>query len=207
MISHELRCIFIHIPRCAGSSVEAWLTGTDWWLREPETKHLTAGQAREQYAEHWPHYFKFTVVRDPTTRTASMLKYAEHFGLVRGPAGLDFTGYHAQFGGEIVVEHDHRFYSREAVVRPDHRRGAIYGNILDEPLDFVARFETLQADMGEVARRLQVSRPFESHVERSEAPLNGLTKRDHVKLTELYALDFEAYGYATPASFESSESR
>src|SRR5271166_1307490 len=81
VISHEYRCIFIHIPRCAGTSIEIWLTGQDWWDTDPRCKHLIASQARKLYASYWNRYFKFAVVRDPVERVISLLKYKTHFAL------------------------------------------------------------------------------------------------------------------------------
>src|SRR5579875_525331 len=110
------KCIFVHIPRCAGTSVETWLCGRDYWTVDPARKHLTAGQARRTYAAYWGSYFKFSIVRHPFTRFGSCLKYGSHFGLARGaPSGLDFSGYHERFGREVVVEYDHRFYDSNEV--------------------------------------------------------------------------------------------
>ena len=53
MISHELKCIFIHIPRTAGSSIERALINDDWWTVESKTKHLIASQAKKIYSEYW----------------------------------------------------------------------------------------------------------------------------------------------------------
>lgn len=47
MISHELKCIFVHIPRTAGSNIERSLIGQDWWEVSHETKHLLASQAKK----------------------------------------------------------------------------------------------------------------------------------------------------------------
>ena len=197
MISHKYKCIFIHIPRCAGTSVEGWLHGADWWQHDPKTKHLLASQAREIYAEYWDDYFKFTIVRNPFTRVLSCLKYDWYFGIRARDRRLDFLEYHRHFGVRSIVEFDYRFYTREEVTRPGQQPAKIYGNILDEPLDYVARFETLQDDMREIRKRLGVASKFSEHYERSPAvpKLADIDQATRQYIARLYARDFEAYGY------------
>jgi hypothetical protein len=50
MISHKYKCIFIHIPRCGGTSIEELIQGKNQWLVEEKTKHLTSTQAKKQGA-------------------------------------------------------------------------------------------------------------------------------------------------------------
>lgn len=155
MISHEHRCIFVHIPRCAGTAVEEWIVGRDWWKVEPETKHLLASQAKRLYARWWDDYFKFAIVRHPYTRTISCLKYAAHFGLALRPDGeIDLSGYRALFGEDVTVEVDHRFHARADVLSARHVAGAVYGNLLDEPLDAILRYERLPEEIAALADRL-----------------------------------------------------
>jgi len=199
MICHDLKCIFIHIPRCAGTSVEIWLAGRDWWQIDPASKHLTARQARTAYAGYWDDYFKFAIVRHPVSRSRSCLKYGAHFGLAQTPdGGIDFTGYHARFGDRIVVERDHRFHPPEAVEYHRHRQRQIYGNILDDDLDFVARFETLAQDMGRVRRQLGLKRAFDFHTEKSarHSRQSALPAKTLGKVHALYARDFAAFDYS-----------
>jgi hypothetical protein len=197
MISHELKCIFVHIPRCAGTSVETWLVGQNWWSIEPETKHLTAYQARTLYAKYWDEYLTFSIVRNPITRFQSCMKYASHFGLSYSGSGqVDFTGYHARFGSEIVLEHDHRFANLQELRKDHHLPGQVYGNILDVPLDFVGKFENLQDDMGEIGRLLGFRRPFRFHAEKSErTPKMQFSDVSMEKIREICARDLEVFGY------------
>ena len=65
MISHELKTIFIHIPRTGGTSIETALVGNNWWKIEPATKHIDWCEAKKFYANYWNDYLKFSVVRNP----------------------------------------------------------------------------------------------------------------------------------------------
>lgn len=198
MISHQYRCIFIHIPRCAGSSIEAWIIGKDWWQVDPPTKHLTAHQARGTYAEFWDDYFKFSFVREPIDRMVSCLKYPDHFGLTQNGPKIDFSGYRERFQfGTMIMEHDHRFTSLEDLPRSCHQDGAIYGNMLDEELDFIGRFETLKLDTSFVAEKLGIKEPFLFHHQSSSHPLSvkDLSEDTRDDIHSLFDRDYQRFGY------------
>lgn len=206
MINHALRCIFIHVPRTGGSTIEHWLAGRNWWLVDPATKHLTVSQARRIYAPWWDSYFKFSLVRHPLDRSLSMAHYARFFQISKTPDGaLEFSQYRRLFGAPVVVEHDYRFHRAETVRHEGHRAGQVYGNILDGALDFVARLETIEADMAWLGERLGVARPFAAVKGlRLEASRGPRPDRAHpatrAAVAALYARDFDRYGYAPDGS-------
>ena len=71
MINHKYKCIFIHIPRCAGSSVELAIDGRDWWNVDISQKHMTAESCKKLYKDYWDEYFKFSFVRNPWSMEVS----------------------------------------------------------------------------------------------------------------------------------------
>ena len=173
------------------------ITAEDWWHREASTKHLLASQAKQLYADYWDDYFKFSFVRHPVTRVMSCLKFADHFGLSLSRRNrISFDGYHRLFGDEIVLEFDHQFYRRDEIVQPQHRAGAVYGNILDEELDFVGKFENLAGDTEFIRDRLGIPDKKLPHLERSQT--SSIRPNDHVlaDIETLYARDFERFGYS-----------
>lgn len=102
MISHCHECIFVHIPKCGGQSVEiAFLNdlGLGWNHRSPlllrpnddpevgppRLAHLTYKQyIKFNYLSErlWKKYFSFTVVRNPYSRVESFYKYLGFDGAV-----------------------------------------------------------------------------------------------------------------------------
>lgn len=151
MISHEHRCIFIHIPRTGGTSIETVIHGESYPI---EHKHLIASQAKAVYADYWDRYFKFAFVRNPWDRMVSCAANpwnpevkGGHFGVFLDENGkIDISGYKKTFGFPHVLEHDYRYTPGHVLWRDRHWPFSVYGNMLDEPLDFIGRFESLQRD-------------------------------------------------------------
>ena len=89
MINHKYKIIFVHIPKCAGTSISHLLFGTNqlkWkepnydvhygWCpkRKLHLQHATPQQLLELdliNEKTWNEYFKFTVVRNPWSRALS----------------------------------------------------------------------------------------------------------------------------------------
>ena len=92
MISHKHKCIFVHVPKCGGRSVQNVFiqdSGLTWDTREPfllrENKNLKSGPPRlahltyREYLDYFyisqelmDSYFKFSIVRDPYRRMESI---------------------------------------------------------------------------------------------------------------------------------------
>ena len=69
MISHEHKCIFVHLPKVAGDSIERALTNEGWHTPRGKIpykiQHEPSSSLKEIYAEFWDEYFKFSFVRNP----------------------------------------------------------------------------------------------------------------------------------------------
>lgn len=95
MISHKYKCIFVHIPKVAGQSIEHVfldLHGLTWETRKPllmyENPDPTKGPPRlahlkaKEYVEYgyltqnkFDSYYKFAFVRNPWARLISIYRY------------------------------------------------------------------------------------------------------------------------------------
>ena len=113
MISIHHKTIFVHIPKCAGQSIEAAFCadlGLDWddhrhllgCMQRPRSwdealpnslAHLTAHDYVEKAfcpPEMFEAYFKFAVVRDPVERLVSIWRYRK--------VALEFSEFVRQIG-------------------------------------------------------------------------------------------------------------
>jgi hypothetical protein len=105
VISHDKKCIFIHIPKCGGSSVEEVIwpdikgrTEEDLWMgfvSQFENKYQTGGlqhllgwQIREEVgSDIFDSYYKFTFVRNPWDRIVSQFAFMQ-----RRPDLMEYLG-------------------------------------------------------------------------------------------------------------------
>jgi hypothetical protein len=73
----DLECIFIHVPRCAGTSVSSGLFG------RPSGTHINARMFQTVYSRgEWERYFKFAFVRSPWDRLLSAFRYLRKGGSI-----------------------------------------------------------------------------------------------------------------------------
>ena len=105
MISHDRKCIFIHIPKCGGTSVEdviwpkekgrneedLWMGFVSRFENKYQTgglQHLLASQIREEVGcEVFHTYYKFAFVRNPWDRIVSQFAYMQ-----KRPDLMDYLG-------------------------------------------------------------------------------------------------------------------
>ena len=205
MISDEHRCIFVHIPKCGGSSIEAalwpwprresqlWMGFVDEFHNKYQTgglQHLQAGQIRTEVGDHrFGSYFKFTFVRNPFDRTVSQFAYMRKRPDLRSFIGMqdddDFGRYL-----ELIQQRSHVQWEPQSrfVTASD-------GSLL---VDFVGRFEDLSGDARKVFERVGVGVRKLPHHERGErGPYRSYYGAAERKVVEsLYAEDLAIFGYA-----------
>lgn len=130
---------------------------------------------------------------------ASCLHFSDYFGIDHVDGRFDFSGYERRFGFPVTLEVDHRFFDPETLIRPEvHTEGAVYGNLLDEDLDFVGRFESLTADIEKVRAALGIHRPFASDVAKGppRPPVSELFDEASAEwVHQACARDVVAFGY------------
>lgn len=160
MICHHYKCVFVHVPKNAGQSIEqvflnqlnlTWETRSPLLLRNndkpelgpPRLAHLKAEEyVRYKYLtpEMFRDYFKFAFVRNPWSRVVSLYIYLGY------NKTCDFKSF--LFGTLKKT----LFNEKNWFVGP---QGSFVYTDNDELLvDFIGRFENLENDFGYVCKRV-----------------------------------------------------
>jgi len=201
VISHQHRCIFVHVPKTAGKSVLAEFGlpehGRDYRQR---MGHIEAPYdhhpIREYQGRPWfDEYFKFGFVRNPWDRVVSAFFYLDAGGA--NAADAAFRAEHlAAFDGRFdlfveglprLLEHKHLRPQTHWLTGADHRLA----------VDFVGRYERFSDDLALVCDRLGLGCGTPAHRNPSEHR-DYRSYYDPVlvrQVAALYATDIEMFGY------------
>lgn len=195
MISHKHKCIFIHIPRCGGTSMEIFLSGGNWWgVDQGKTKHLIASTAKHIYKEYWDDYYKFSFVRNPWDRMVSMAKYSKTYGVTLGENFIDFSEYFKKYPN---IEVDP--VSESANGHFTAINNSVYLNILNEELDFIGRYENMRSDFNHVLSCIGLDNVELVNNKRHQSAHAHYTKYYNEEtrqiIGEKYKKDIEYFGY------------
>jgi LPS sulfotransferase NodH len=193
----ETRSVFVHIPKAAGSSVEKALYGT-----RGEVGHADALTWLLNDAEHFTHWYSFAFCRHPLDRFVSAYTYLRGGGRNRFDAQwaekhiLPYASF-----SDFVLALQSDASHRAAVLAWMHFKPQ-YTFVCDENMnilvDFVGRYESLQRDFATICRRLGLKRilPHENATPQRAGYESYYDARTRAVVTEIYARDFECFGYA-----------
>ncbi|MGB1249184.1 MAG: sulfotransferase family 2 domain-containing protein [Candidatus Promineifilaceae bacterium] len=185
MISHQHRCIFIHIPKCAGRSVGISLQQQakvlNW--RGPEVEFTMRNEGLAKMLNLYPHYFTFTFVRNPFDRLVSIWRHSEsrigsevagdYNYYLRPQSGLSLKAY-----AKLIHTGDHSQLSRfdryhaqpQVSFILDYNRWRYFGVWRRRwgKMGFIGRYETLQHDFNTVCSRLSIPHSTLPHYNKAQ---------------------------------------
>jgi chondroitin 4-sulfotransferase 11 len=209
-VSHELRCIHVHIPRTGGTSIEHALGMFHDWkienrtalfglIRSPDlleavsvSRFLQHATAREVLALLPPEcagYFSFAFVRNPWDRMVSVFCHQDpHLAMQAAAAGVDLPS--LTFGQFLdaarSLAHVHLLPQVQFI--HDER-----GTCL---VDFLGRFERLAQDFALIKERLGIDADLACHNRSSHEDYRSYYDNHSRRLVEeMYREDIEAFGY------------
>lgn len=186
--------IFIHVPKVAGTSIEAAIFGS-----YGKIGHLTAVQRRRLAPEEFARLFKFGFVRNPYDRFVSAYEYMRKGGRNRFDEewAKSNLSHHRDFesfvlslrNGDVarsVMDWMHFRPQYEFLCGDD-------GNIL---VDFVGRYENMQSDFQTVASRLCMRLRLPHLNPTMRNPYQGYYSPETREIVRfLYMKDLEIFGY------------
>lgn len=203
MISHEHKCIFIHIQSTNGTFIERWIQGDDQWNIKHNWKHITTKFAKERlYSEYWDDYFKFTIVRNPYERildeisTGGMFQW-RHLGLnLIDPENRflnispeNYRDIHCN-GGAFINNLGWDGWNEPIQIN------CIYKNILSEGVDKIYKYEEFEDAIKDISKILDKDIPKNIDLDLSyNKDVDKLKPVDYEIINQMYELDFNEYEY------------
>lgn len=212
MINHKNKFIFIHIPKCAGTSIKDHFFDNiklDWrepnyellygWCpkRKIHLQHATSKQLLELdlvKPEVWDTYFKFTFVRNPYDRSYSDYLWMKRDRGIKG----SFKDYILKKG----VFYDTLNNNLVKEYRGDHLLPQIDFFDIDgkHQMDFIGRFENLNKDIETLNTHLNIQKTFNVHSKktknRKQHYSHFYTKTRKELVETRYAKDIELLNYS-----------
>ena len=190
---HKHQCIFIHIPKNAGSSVLGFFGDAGG------RKHAFWYDFFESKPYLYEKYYKFCIVRHPLDRLYSAYCYS-----IKGGNGSDLDKQIM----ERIVRNSHSFETFiEHVLTPDFlmlqtlftpQYLYVYDRNYQLKVDKILRYENLQSDWLEITQKLGLTGTLKKvNQSRSVNEIPPLNEKSRLKIQKLYAFDFKLFQYST----------
>ena len=209
MISRERKLIFIHIPKCGGTSLEDLIwpdkrsrTESDLWMgikypfwRRVRNKyqtgglqHLTASQVRQEVgAEMFYACFRFAVIRDPLARLVSQYKYMSLRGDLRRYLRMSPEDSFSTYLDKIERRQHVQWMPQHMFLFDDEGKPLVQE---------IHRLEDISKDMRDLSSRIgldAVRLPLSNTTYHVTSPV--VTEEDRSRVHRMYAKDYELLGY------------
>lgn len=193
-VSNE--CIFVHVPKAAGISVNTALFG------HLAGGHQTVRDYRLIFGRRFWSYYKFTFVRNPYSRLVSTYEYLKNGGNPSWPSNRDFCR-------EVIDSYNGfsdfvlKWLLPEKTQWPKvHFYPQVHFLTIDGTIsvNFVGCVERIENDFGEVCQKLNIKAalPIRNRTRGNRRPVQEYYDKDAVirRVQDVYRSDFESFGYS-----------
>ena len=196
MISHKHKCIFIHIPKNAGSSV------LQVFADKAGRKHAKWYEFYESNDYFFKRYFKFAIVREPLSRLYSAYRYV----LKGGSGSADdialqkhIIANSRDFDSFIEQVLDADFIMLQLLFQPQYLY--VFDRQLKSVTDCLLRYESLNNDWQKLAKQQGFVESLPKiNISNSENAFPSLSESAQEKVEQLYKMDYQLLGYTPKAS-------
>jgi len=182
MVNHKHKCIFVHIPRTSGTSIEK-----SFGFDNEQEKHLSAKQINSLIGQYvWNTCFKFSFVRNPWDRIISL-----YFSLA--------------FKNDNPIGHGAgkslKFFLNHYKPFPLEQGTTFYDYLNHDPwmakMDFVGRFENRVKDLKYISDRINFNIPNDIWERKTNHKHYTEYYDDETReiVAKKYAKDIEYFGY------------
>lgn len=208
MISHKYRCIFVHIPKTGGTSIEdiIWPITPEggrsekdlWWgyIDEYHNKyqtgglqHLLARHIRIEVGEDvFSRYFKFTIVRNPWDKAVSQFLHTRRLKKFR-----QFIGMKKRNGFKRYLE----LIRLKPHVQWEPQKKFLYADTGECLVDYIGRYEAFEDSVQHILAQIGCGETNIPYAKRSRRDpyQEYYDEESREMVAEMYADDIAAFGY------------
>jgi hypothetical protein len=203
MINREYKCIFIHVPKCGGLSMESICRDNDI-LIDPVNNNankLNEKHDTDVYTnfEDVPDInFSFSFVRNPFERLVSAWKCPWVTGKrINDKWEVPFSNFTDFIRDFVLKESDWNFFRWSHVMPYTDSRMKLFNSDGKELLSFIGKLETYQQDFNFVCDKIKIPQQQLPHKNATKHKSYTEYYDDETKqiVAEKYAKDIEYFGY------------
>ncbi len=188
------KCIFIHIPKAAGTSVLNVLS-----KKKVPRDHCSYNIFLQSSKKKFHSYFKFCFVRNPYTRLMSVYYYLKNGG--NGKSDLEIQELikqkYSTFEKFVLDYLDKDLIYQISLLRPQYTYICNYK--YEVMVDFCGKFENIEKDFSTVCEILRIKKTLptlnKTNYKDNICKIQSIQKEVIGKINSLYQKDFEVFGY------------
>jgi len=198
VVCHNKKCIFIHIPKTAGTSVEQFIRENGknpilyHGVRDGRSMHhFTAFDIKKELPIVFQNYYKFSIIRNPYTRLLSEYYWTPipGIGFKSGQSKGDFITYVSQVVNKKLyfdnIYNDH-FIPQYLFIHNGKKL------LVDE----IFRYEDLQWTIEYLKKKLNIQNPFPNLNKSNNSFIKSdWNERQKERIYKIYKNDFILFNY------------
>jgi len=179
------KIVFVHIPKCAGTSVSYALYGSDTW-------HYSAKELKFINPQKFSNYYKFSIVREPIERIISTYSYSKEYIKNNPNTSIAFIQNYENVDAFIqdFINRDnikrHYFFWRQTDYLCNNRSKLL--------VDKFIKMEELDEGISQLNKLLCVSLSVKK-MNQSKSKEIKISEESKKIIHEVYAEDYVKFGY------------